>query len=58
MTPNRMGVIGCLIKSVRLREIHNVKDLCEDRTVLEWDKNLPFDPKRRLFINSVPDSSV
>lgn len=57
-----VGKVGELersqVKGVQLLKIQNVKDLRGDLTALEWDKELPFNPKRIFFVYSVPDSSV
>jgi acetyltransferase-like isoleucine patch superfamily enzyme/dTDP-4-dehydrorhamnose 3,5-epimerase-like enzyme len=46
------------VKGVKLLLIQNVKDLRGDLTAIEWQKDLPFTPKRAFFVYNVPNSSV
>lgn len=46
------------VKGVQLHQIQNVKDLRGDLAALEWEKELPFNPKRMFFVYNVPNSSV
>lgn len=46
------------VKGVQLHQIQNVKDLRGDLAALEWEKELPFNPKRIFFVYNVPNSSV
>ena len=46
------------VTGVKLYQMKNVEDLRGDLTALEWEKELPFSPKRLFFVSNVPDSSV
>jgi UDP-2-acetamido-3-amino-2,3-dideoxy-glucuronate N-acetyltransferase len=47
-----------LVGDVQLLRIQNVKDLRGDLAALEWERELPFIPKRTFFVYNVPNSSV
>jgi UDP-2-acetamido-3-amino-2,3-dideoxy-glucuronate N-acetyltransferase len=49
----RSGVSG-----VRLHELQHVKDLRGDLSAIEWDRELPFRPKRAFFVYNVPNARV
>ena len=46
------------VNGVKLHRIQNVRDLRGDLTAIEWEKELPFTPKRAFFVYNVPNSSV
>ena len=46
------------VKGVQLHRIQNVKDLRGDLAAIEWERELPFTPKRAFFVYNVPNSSV
>jgi acetyltransferase-like isoleucine patch superfamily enzyme/dTDP-4-dehydrorhamnose 3,5-epimerase-like enzyme len=46
------------VRGVSLRRLQNVKDLRGDLSAIEWEKELPFIPKRVFFVYNVPSSSV
>jgi UDP-2-acetamido-3-amino-2,3-dideoxy-glucuronate N-acetyltransferase len=46
------------VSGVRLHELHHVKDLRGDLSVIEWEKELPFRPKRAFFVYNVPNARV
>jgi len=46
------------VTGVKLYQMKNVEDLRGDLTALEWEKELPFSPKRLFFVSNVPNSSV
>jgi len=46
------------VKGVRLFRLQNVRDLRGDLSAIEWEKQLPFTPKRAFFVYNVTNSSV
>jgi acetyltransferase-like isoleucine patch superfamily enzyme/dTDP-4-dehydrorhamnose 3,5-epimerase-like enzyme len=46
------------VPGVSLRELKHVDDLRGDLCVAEWEKDIPFSPKRVFFVYSVPDVRV
>jgi len=46
------------VEGVQLYSVHNVKDLRGDLAALEWDKDLPFNPKRIFFVYNVPSDLI
>ena len=46
------------VSGVRLHELQHVKDLRGDLSAIEWDKELPFRPKRAFFVYKVPNARV
>jgi UDP-2-acetamido-3-amino-2,3-dideoxy-glucuronate N-acetyltransferase len=46
------------VKGVSLHRLQNVTDLRGDLSAIEWEKDLPFIPKRVFFVYNVPSSSV
>lgn len=46
------------VKGVRLHRLQHVKDLRGDLSAIEWEKELPFTPKRTFFVYNVPNNRV
>jgi acetyltransferase-like isoleucine patch superfamily enzyme/dTDP-4-dehydrorhamnose 3,5-epimerase-like enzyme len=46
------------VKGVSLRRLQNVNDLRGDLSAIEWEKELPFTPRRAFFVYNVPNASV
>lgn len=46
------------VKGVRLHRLQHVKDLRGDLSAIEWEKELPFTPKRAFFVYNVPNADV
>ena len=46
------------VKGVFLTRLNNVKDMRGDLSSIEWDRELPFTPKRTFFVYGVPDGRV
>lgn len=46
------------VPGVSLRELKHVDDLRGDLCVAEWEKDIPFSPKRVFFVYGVPDVRV
>jgi dTDP-4-dehydrorhamnose 3,5-epimerase-like enzyme len=46
------------VAGVSLRELRHVEDLRGDLCAAEWDRHLPFSPKRVFFVYNVPSVRV
>lgn len=46
------------VKGVRIHRLQHVKDLRGDLSAIEWEKELPFTPKRAFFVYNVPNADV
>lgn len=49
---------GSKVSGVRLHRLNHVDDLRGDLCVAEWEKDMPFEPKRVFFVYNVPTSRV
>jgi UDP-2-acetamido-3-amino-2,3-dideoxy-glucuronate N-acetyltransferase len=47
-----------LVRGVKLIRLHHVKDLRGDLCVAEWQRDLPFVPRRVFMVYNVPDARV
>lgn len=46
------------VKGVGLHQLQHVKDLRGDLSAIEWERELPFIPKRAFFVYNVPNDRV
>jgi UDP-2-acetamido-3-amino-2,3-dideoxy-glucuronate N-acetyltransferase len=47
-----------LVRGVKLLRLHHVEDMRGDLCVVEWQRDLPFTPRRVFMVYNVPDARV
>jgi len=56
--PDNPGVYTCQCQGVEIHSFNRIRDLRGDLTVGEFEKNIPFTPKRYFIVFDVPSSET